>query len=204
MKISTLHTQIAKIVTGKLRRFIPFNIRKTATPIEKNKTGFMKNFFTSIVNKIAFTLSSGNRHNNLDVTLQPVLCCIPTGTNNSINHKYHKNDVANDAASFSFIPPAINHFEKKFFMKTGLRKSGVVVIALLIANLFFAGVAFGQNTDITISTGVTTSATSGGSFTGTAPNITFTPSGVNATANILNTDIQNRLTGTGFTAGSTH
>ena len=69
-----------------------------------------------------------------------------------------------------------------------------ILIILFAAITFTAGTALGQR-NITIST----SATSGGSWSGgTTGPYTFTPSGDNAI--IINTDIQNRLLGSGFAA----
>ncbi len=118
MKIFTFLAKMITTMTGASRRFVPFNTVNTATSIENSKTFSMENFFTMLKKKIAAMHNSDNEYSNTELVLQPVLCTTTTGTdvfryNNPIN------DAPQPAASFSFIPPqAINHSEKKFFMKT--------------------------------------------------------------------------------------
>jgi hypothetical protein len=73
-------------------------------------------------------------------------------------------------------------------------------LTLLAFFLFASVTVFGQQTNVTIST----SATSGGSWSGSTNGpYTFTPSGTILSANIINSDIQNRLLGaSGYTAGN--
>ena len=131
MKFFTLPTHIVKFLTGKTGRHIPFYTPSMITPIQKNKPVFMQAFFATI--KKIFTVIC-NRYTFpviLNEGSQPASCC-NTAVTNDLLPKNENHDVAQPAASFVFIPPAIDQTVKKFFMKAIVRKSGVFSIALTL------------------------------------------------------------------------
>src|SRR5687768_4213841 len=91
-----------------------------------------------------FTPAPATIANSCTQSPAPVFCCTTT-TRNKVNNLY-PNDAKRCGASFSFITTTINNLNADCFMKNLLRKSGMFVMALLIANLFFVGVGLGQAT----------------------------------------------------------
>jgi fibronectin-binding autotransporter adhesin len=84
--------------------------------------------------------------------------------------------------------------KKPYFMKQLCNSLAARILTIFIAAfiLFSSQNVQAQNADVTIST----SATSGGTWSGSSPNWTFTPNSGASSANILNTDLQAKL-GTG-------
>ena len=91
-----------------------------------------------------FTPAPATIANSCTQSPAPVFCCTTT-TRNKVNNLY-PNDAKRCGASFSFITTTINNLNADCFMKNLLRKSGMFVMALLIANLFFVSAGFGQAT----------------------------------------------------------
>ena len=104
----------------------------------------MQNFFTLLKKIFTHTHDREMRTGVLNVGWQPDSCCVTTNTNNIFPD--HKNGVAENAASFAFIPQPIHRSEKKFFMKTVLQscKRFAIVLFLLIATLLFTKSSFAQ------------------------------------------------------------
>ncbi len=145
MKIFTqVLTQIMKFLTGSISRFIPFYTKRILIPIQKIKADFMQNFFTLLKKIFTHTHDREMRTGVLNVGWQPDSCCVTTNTNNIFPD--HKNGVAENAASFAFIPQPIHRSEKKIFMKTVLQscKRFAIVLFLLIATLLFTKSSFAQ------------------------------------------------------------
>jgi hypothetical protein len=133
--LSGITSQIVRVFT---RKFYP---RIILIPIQQVKTDFMQNFFTLLKKIFTHTHDREERTGVLNVGLQSVYCCT-TNTNNIFPD--HKNDVAENAASFAFTPQPIYRSEKKSFMKTAVLKSRFFTVALVIASLFFVSNASAQ------------------------------------------------------------
>ncbi len=96
-------------------------------------------------------------------------------------------------------PDSYRDNHSTFFMKKILRRSGIFAIALLIANLFFASNAFGQNSNVTINT--TTVGNSNGAWvrTGSSGNYTYTFTPNANSANLSVAEIVDCMLGTNQT-----
>jgi hypothetical protein len=138
MKIFTLLKQILGSVACIFCGILAFTTVKKTSPISKNKTGFMKKTielikkFISVMHYREFLPQREN-----DLLLQPVLICNSTSQKIPVQTRFSKNDVAENAASFAYIPQHHYKPEKKFLMKKGLFISRIIGLSLLLAAIFF-------------------------------------------------------------------
>src|ERR1700676_266415 len=146
MKIFTLLAKILKFLTGKSSRLIAFYAGNTGTPVQKNKPVFMKNFFTSIKKLFKLTDNRDALLDNLNGGCKPG-CCSTAGVE-IFSRTNQNHDVAQPAASFAFIPTAMNHSDKKSFVKTITGRSGIFGFIMLMSSLFFVSTALGQTTTL--------------------------------------------------------
>jgi hypothetical protein len=158
MKIFTLLFHILKSLTANIGRLLSFYTPGFTSPVNQPKPMFMQGFFATI--KKIFTVT--DNRNTIPANEKPVVatvCCCTTGTNNKFPNNFN-HDVAQPAASFVFKPSAMNKSEKMSLLESLVRKCGVMVIAMLIANLFFVSHANAQATRTWL-------PTTGGSWTTT-------------------------------------
>ncbi|MBS1915616.1 MAG: SprB repeat-containing protein [Bacteroidetes bacterium] len=126
----------------------------------------MKNLFTSIKRKTAvmhlreYEKQNVNTVSSLAERFRTSVINLPEYT------RLHKNDVAENAASFAFINPAINHAEKKSFMKKRLQSIKKISVLMFLSLVF---VVTAKANNIIISTSTNWSAITGGSGPGGLP-----------------------------------
>src|SRR5579871_4541623 len=197
MKIFTRFVQIIKILAGIITRFVSFYINSVTTHIQQIKTVFMQNFFTLIKKILTSILYREHRTAGLNVGWQPGCCSGIGGTENIFPDQ--KNDVAENAASFAFIPQPIYRSEKKSFMKRGSKRSELLAIAFVITSLFFVIDSNAQFANITVNTTAVGSSNGSWARTGASAPFTYTFTPNANSANLSVTEIVDALTGTAAT-----
>jgi autotransporter-associated beta strand protein len=145
MKIFTLLFHILTLLTAKAGRSVSLYISRIITPLQEIKPFLMQNIFAWMKKTFAVTVNRNTYPVNETPVFQPIGCCTTVVTNQVFPNNYN-HDVAQPAASFVFKPTAMNKSEKRSLLEAVVRKCGVMVIAMLIANLFFVNHASGQTT----------------------------------------------------------